>query len=945
MDKTKITLNSSELKGCNRCTVRRERDLKLKSDKGVSSVYEKAVLIKNMIQKGLFGVATPEEIEATLEMGFREMDYPTEETARLNAADAYRQVMRYISCEKREPEIAHTKTVSPFGLMNVTVKPDYIFSGVKDFPYDEVVGKKKTTYMIPKKYIEVVKIRCRKPDVSLTGKYKDTGMFQCLELYTMILYARSLASPGETVNICASYYYLRKNSDNSATKEFDKDFFENKGAGNVVTLWEEYTPGKKTELDLMFEPQFKEYLDGEVVTNEEVCKKCDFYEICHYTKPPKMLEEEWKKPTPVSSIRMTKAQEEVVNFRKGIACVNAGAGAGKTMSIALRTARMLEEGIRPEKICMLTFTDTGAKEMRQRISQYTKELGCKANVRKLVSTTFNAFGYQIVKDNHEELGFSEEPGLIDDIERSSIIAEILKETVIPGLDYRNFYSELPGCRGALHIAKKAFEYIKKDEIKSPEVLYSVMSQNNLSGFIDGTRSCLALLNAYKDYDQALKSRNLIEYADQELLVFRLLEKHPDYFKSFGFEHIIVDEFQDTNHIQFEMLKKLADTPDFRSFMVVGDDSQSIFAFRGSTPEYIINFFKMFGAGEDGKAINMTENHRSTPEIIGFANYINAINQNRVEKDLDAVKAHGDAVSVNVFWKRGQDTEFAVDTIKKEHEAGVPYEDIAYIAYTRSELIKMGTLLTEAGIPWVMLNPEPMLENSRVKAALNLVRFINDADATKDALIYLNGIDKGGLLEKRSDKEILMTLDEFDKHVTVLAEETEDEEEQSVMFTALLKALDDDDEIYEHFVDMVTAKGSFDDMLEYCRLFEVYGTGQAVKREKSYPGVVLTTAHSSKGKEWPVVINNVSKYHNKESGKNIHSAAFEERRRLLFVSATRAKEKLYVIGQAVAGGSKADNDQFLNQFLLESCQAAGCEFPAEPQKEAKKKASKSKVAAA
>ena len=109
-----------------------------------------------------------------------------------------------------------------------------------------------------------------------SGKYKDTGMFQNLELYCMLLYARSLVQPGETVNICASYYFLRKNNDNSATKEFDLDFFENKGAGNVVTLWEEYTPGKKTELDLHFEPQFKEFLDGEAITDDNTCKYCDF---------------------------------------------------------------------------------------------------------------------------------------------------------------------------------------------------------------------------------------------------------------------------------------------------------------------------------------------------------------------------------------------------------------------------------------------------------------------------------------------------------------------------------------------------------------------------------------------------------------------------------------------------------------------------------------------
>lgn len=918
--------NSRNLKGCNRCSVRRERELSLKNGKGVDNVYEKAVLIKDMIRKGLFHVATDEEIEAILEMSFRDFGYPTDETARLHAADAYRQIMRYIHCEKREPEPAYTKTVSPFGLMNVKVKPDYIFSGVKEFPYEEVVGKKKTTFTLPKKYIEVVKIRCSKPDTSVSGKYKDTGMFQNLELYCMLLYARSLVQPGETVNICASYYFLRKNNDNSATKEFDPNFFENKGAGNIVTLWEEYTPGKKTELDLMFEPQVAEFLEGELVTDDAVCKRCDFYELCHYTKPPKALEESAAgHSVPVKNLHLTKSQEEVVNFRKGVACVNAGAGAGKTMSIALRTAKLLSEGTRPEKICMLTFTNTGAEEMRSRIGLYAKELGCAADIRKLVSTTFNAFGYQIVKENYEELGFDEEPGLIDDVERSAIIADIIKDPVIPGLDYRNFYAQMPGCKGALFVAKKAFELIKKDRIDTPSVLFEQL--RTYISYTDGMAACTALLAAYKTYEAELKSRNLLEYADQELMVFEILKKYPDYFRKNGYEHLVVDEFQDTNELQFDLLKHLIDTPDFQSFMVVGDDSQSIFAFRGSTPKYIIDFFNVLGMR--GKVINMTENHRSTPQIIEFANDINSRNRNRVEKDLDAVKNDGRPVSVNVFWKRGEDAAFAVDTIKAEHARGTAYEDIAYIAYTRSELLKIGTLLTDAGVPWVMLNPEPMLENSRVLAALALVDFINDADATKEALVYLNAKHGGSILESLSDTEINAALFELDKQVECLSE-TEDLDWQTAMFLAMLDAIGDGDEVYASFVEMVKQKKDFESMTEYCRLFATYGDRQACKREKSYPGVVLTTAHSSKGKEWPVVVNNISKYHIKEIGKNLHSEEFEERRRLLFVSATRAKEKLYITGQAVAYGSKKDNDRVLNQFLIESCEAAGMAFPTEPE---------------
>lgn len=934
--KKKESIPSRALKGYNRCSLRRERDIYVKEGKGIENVYEKAVLIKDLIRKALFHVTTDEEIEATLELSFQEMDYPTKETAKLHAADAYRQIMRYVSCEKRTPKVMEAKVVRLFDLMNVKVKPDYVFKGVKDFLYEWGSGKKKVTAMLPKTYIEVVKICCRKPDVSLTGKYKDTGMMQCLELYAMLLYARSLAEPGERVNVCASYYFLRKNSDNSATKQFDQDFFENKGVGNVVTMWEEYEPGEMTDLDRTFRPQFEEFLDGEEVSGN-TCDGCDFQELCHYTRPPKRLETEESLSVPAGQIRLTRTQEEVVNFRRGIACVNAGAGAGKTTSIALRAANMIKETGRPEKICMLTFTNTGAEEMRDRIGKYARDIGCGKDISRLTSTTFHAFGYQIVKENYWELGFTEEPKLIDDIDRSAVIAGILKEKVVPGLDYRNFYTNMKTCRGALAVAKKAFEIIKKEKLSAgdSDILHTFMPSGYF-GFMDSFRSAEELLKLYQEYDRTLKSRNLIEYADQELLVFEILNRHPDYFVKAGYEHIIVDEFQDTNELQFELLKHLIDTPSFQSFMVVGDDSQSIFAFRGSSPDYIIHFFQKLHAV--GKQFNMVENHRSTPQIIEFANTINSYNEHRVIKDLEAVKPDGDRVRVSVFWKRGLDLGYAIETIKKEHDRGTAYEDIAYIAFTRSELLKMGTMLTGQQIPWVMLNPEPMLENSRVLAALSLVKFICDPDATRNALIYLNAVWQGNLLKAETDQEVMQEIRKLDKAVNNLLEAPE--EQQRGMFLQMLRSIDEEDEVYQSFIKMVEQKQEFEEMLDYCRLFETYGSDQLHKREHSYPGVVLTTAHSSKGKEWPVVINGLNQYHSKEIGKRIHSPEFEERRRLLFVSATKAKERLYIVGQAAAYGSKQNKDRELNQFLIESCKAAGTPFPMEP--EEKKRTSERKA---
>ncbi len=122
--KKKEAVPSKALNGYNRCSLRRERDIHVKEEKGIENVYEKAVPIKDLIRTALFHVATDEEIEATLELSFQEIDYPTKETAKLHVADAYRQIMRYVSCEKRTPEIMGAKVVRPFDLMDVKVKPE-----------------------------------------------------------------------------------------------------------------------------------------------------------------------------------------------------------------------------------------------------------------------------------------------------------------------------------------------------------------------------------------------------------------------------------------------------------------------------------------------------------------------------------------------------------------------------------------------------------------------------------------------------------------------------------------------------------------------------------------------------------------------------------------------------------------------------------------------------
>lgn len=541
----------------------------------------------------------------------------------------------------------------------------------------------------------------------------------------------------------------------------------------------------------------------------------------------------------------------------------------------------------------------------------------------LTVTTFNTFGDKIVHENFHELGFEKEPRLIDDIEKSKIIAEILRDNVITELDYRNFYMSMPFVKGALPTAKKAFEIIKRENLSNASDA-DILKTKMQSEKYDITATAAAeLIAVYGEYDDCLHKSNLIEYADQELLIFELLKKNPFYFEDYGFEHIIVDEFQDTSQLQFEILKNIINSSlEFKSFLVVGDDSQSIFGFRGSDPRFIIEFEKKLG--EDVQDFYLLENHRSTENIINFANKINSLNQNRVVKDLIPTREKGEPVVVEAFEKKDAEEDYIISVIKKKIEEKHPLEDIAYIASTRSQLLKMGTRLTEEGIQWIMLNPEPMFSNSRIEGALALARYLTDDTATKDLFVYLNAVNDSEILEKKADEEILAFMEKQKKSLSFFDTDVDDsvKKKRLVSYLEFLKGNEKaSDEVYEAFLKKVFIWDTYKDMLEYILDFGLYGEKEAAKRCKDYPGIVLTTAHSSKGMEWPIVINEISKYHD----KNLVNEDVEEKRRLFFVSATRARDELYIVSQRYAYGSKGNGKNILdtrvqNRFLEEAVKA-------------------------
>lgn len=667
----------------------------------------------------------------------------------------------------------------------------------------------------------------------------------------------------------------------------------------------------------------EEYTVGQECTEED-CEKCQWNASCHYVELPKRYELKTGSGKK-GKIIPTDAQQKVIDFRRGVCRVNATAGSGKTECMTERGARMFEEGIKPSEVLFITFTDAGANEMKARIAKKCETRGLHVSGDDIQAMTFNTFAYRIVKDNFEDCGFTTKPMVVDDIRNSVIITQLLDENPVAGLDYLNYDVNSPNCLGALACAKKTFETIKETQYYDLDLLKDAASEKGFFRFV-GSTGLSALLSLYEDYDKRLKEENLLQFADQEPLMLGFLDGHPDYLDELGYRHIIVDEFQDSNDTQLEIIRRLISTKCFESLMVVGDDSQSIYGFRNTTPENILHFFEKIGkVGED---LYLTENRRSTPEILELANKINALNKDRVDKDMIPVRESGKKPVVRGFHDKKTEYRYISERIKDLIDSGYQPEDIAFIAFKKTELVALGAELTQAGIPWVMMSPLPYMENANVKAALSLAEAFYQPESDLLYFNYLVARYHGDIFHKKSMTELRLEVDEMKK--TFMSIDQLEIPYQRVLFHKFLDALKEEDEIYQAFLDLVYANEDLQSELEYIRNFSIYGKNAGKKMEQKYQGVVLTTAHSSKGLEWKAVFNSISGYDSASlhtSGPK-HQKKVEEARRLLFVSMTRARDLLYITGQYVAYGPK--DDRTYNQFLREVFEAEDIPYcPVDP----------------
>ena len=627
--------------------------------------------------------------------------------------------------------------------------------------------------------------------------------------------------------------------------------------------------------------------------------------------------------------RLNPEQYRAVTTLEGAILIIAGAGSGKTRVITYRIANMLEKGIPQSAILALTFTNKAAKEMEERIKDLTGK-----KLQNLTVSTFHAFGVQILRQEIEALGFRQNFSIYDETDKKSLIKETGRE--------------LKYTADALDLYKISVLF---SDIKTGRKNWE--SENDM------------YRQLYEEYQKGLKLYNAVDFDDLIVLPIKLFHEHPEILEKYKnrYKYIMVDEFQDTSHQQYEFMHLLSD----KNIAVVGDDDQSIYSWRGADYQNIVNFEKDFDVTE----IRLEQNYRSTGTILAAANGVIKHNTNRKDKELWS--GNGDGKPIEVFMPENEaaEAEFIAEGILGIcTDENRNYDDFGVLirANTQSRAIEEAFL--ENNIPYTMSGGTSFFERKEIKDIISYLRVIANHDDDINLLRIINTPRRGiGRVTIEAISEVAKRMD-LSLWEAIQALFTATEEECPVSESTLedLKAFTD---IIENAKSMLGGKGlskKVRQLVDDIKYFD-YLIGENPKSEKSarfkfmniesliksmeqwennpnYEDtslyaylnritllsrddmddeqdkgkVNLMTVHASKGLEFQVVFiagaeeGLMPHAHAVEEGGD---AAVEEERRLFYVAVTRAQKRLLISSckfrRKMGGSIECQPSRFLDEI--------------------------------
>jgi len=423
------------------------------------------------------------------------------------------------------------------------------------------------------------------------------------------------------------------------------------------------------------------------------------------------------------------AQRRAVLHGQGPLLIIAGAGTGKTKVITHRIARLIaSKAARPDEILAVTFTEKAANEMEARVDVLVPYTSSFAEI-----STFNSFGERVLRDCALDIGYPPDFRLLDDVEQAIFFREHLFR--LP-LDYYR-----PLSQPTRHIQELlgAIRRLKQEDIRADDYARyaeGLKGRESNESEKETSRKHLEIARVYAEYQSLLRMQGLIDFEDQVTLVVDLFRRRPSVLEDYRrrYKYILVDEFQDTNYIQFELLKMLA--AGHRNLTVVGDDDQSIFRFRGASLSNILNFEEVY---PEAKRIVLTRNYRSTQPILD-ASYrlIQHNNPNRLEfkyrvdKRLKAIaRGAGKSIHMLQFDTLSHEADAVADRVLEIHEQGSAWRDIAVLVRRNADADPYLRSFNMKQVPFRFSGSRGLYQQEEVKVLVAFIRALTDFDNSRD----------------------------------------------------------------------------------------------------------------------------------------------------------------------------------------------------------------------
>ena len=586
-------------------------------------------------------------------------------------------------------------------------------------------------------------------------------------------------------------------------------------------------------------------------------------------------------------------QREAVLYNDGPLLIIAGAGAGKTKTLTTKIAYLIDElEVSPYSILAITFTNKTAKEMKDRVYMQVGDIA-----RKMTVSTFHSFGLRLLRDNSDVLGYDRNFVIMDSDDSLTVVKKIIKDMGYDPKIYnpKAIRNKISSC---------------KNEMTSPTMYekYAVSEYEKV------------VCEVYRRYEEKLFKNNSVDFDDLLLLPIKLFKNHPEILERYQdyYKYILVDEYQDTNEAQYILTKMLSSKN--RNLTCVGDDSQSIYSFRGANYKNILNFEKDY---KDAKTILLEQNYRSTSIILDAANDVIKNNKQRKDKKLWTARGEGEKIKYYRSYNERDEAQYVIRKIKELLNRGTEYKDIAVLYRTNAQSRVVEEEMLKENLPYRVVGSFYFYSRREIKDLIAYLRLLHNSKDNVSLLRVINVPKRGiglktienltakadqentsiyeaitsgkelafkEMIEKLKEIASDLTLTELiDKVLETTGMKEELESEKTLDAEVRLENLEEFKSITKSFEEREGLISLEDFLLEISLISDVEDYKDDPNR------INLMTIHSVKGLEFDhVFVIGMEEGLFPHINSLMEASELEEERRLMYVAITRAKDDLHLV---------------------------------------------------